>query len=445
MYSTVTISEQKKARIEKATKTLKRLVWIYFWLLIFEGALRKWFLTPLATPLLIVRDPIVIIAYFQALENDLFPKDKFTKSIIGLAFLFLFVHLGVLIVEGNNLLNVIAFGMRTNFLHLPFIFLIAKVFDREDVIKIGKWMLLLALPMAILMVMQFSVSPEHFLNRGVGGVGVGQITAGFGKIRPPGLFSFSNGAGRFFAITSAFFLYGLTTPNVYKNSLIVCAGIGILTGAAVSVSRGMIVSLVLVIIGWLYGIWRQGKLFGNAAKFVGFIGLIIFVLSFTDIFNEGILVTTTRFQQGGTSFLNIVQRIFQRVLISLIGPFENLDDVPLFGYGIGIGTNAGAKLIFGRVVFLISEAEWGRVLFESGFILGSTFLLWRVFLAVWLGLYSIKQLAKENILPILMFSACATSLVLGQFGQATSLGFAAFSTGLALAACKQPGEKLAWL
>ncbi|AFY70140.1 hypothetical protein Pse7367_1864 [Thalassoporum mexicanum PCC 7367] len=439
-----TTSEQKSARQEKVIKTLKRLIWAYFWLLIFEGALRKWIVPPLSTPLLIVRDPIVLIAYFQALEHDLFPKDRFTKSIIAMAFLFLFVHLGVLIMEGNNLLNVIIFGMRTNFLHLPFIFLIAKIFDLEDVKKVGKWVLILSLPMALLMVLQFNVSPEHFLNRGAGGDGVGQITANFGKIRPPALFSFSNGVTFFYALATAFFLFGLVTVNAYPNSLMVCSGIGILTGAMVSVNRGLVLSIALVVIGWLYGIWRQGKLFGATTRLIGFAGFLAMVLSLTDFFRKGLEVTTYRFEQGGTG-RTIIQRIFDRVISTMTSPFQDLDNVPLFGYGIGIGTNAGSKLIFGRVYFLVSEAEWGRIIYESGPILGSSFLLWRCLLVIWLGLFSLRQLAKDNILPTLIFSATAYNLLLGQFGQPTAQGFAALSAGLTLAACRLPGEKLSWL
>lgn len=44
-------------------------LWIYLFLLIFEGALRKWFLQPLATPLLLVRDPIVIWLYCIAMQK----------------------------------------------------------------------------------------------------------------------------------------------------------------------------------------------------------------------------------------------------------------------------------------------------------------------------------------------------------------------------------------
>src|SRR3984893_17277631 len=45
---------------------LRRLIWLYFWVLIFEGALRKWIVPSLSHPLLIIRDPLVLLIYLQA-------------------------------------------------------------------------------------------------------------------------------------------------------------------------------------------------------------------------------------------------------------------------------------------------------------------------------------------------------------------------------------------
>ena len=45
-------------RIYTPYKFYRNVVWAYLLLLIFEGALRKWFLPGLATPLLIIRDPL---------------------------------------------------------------------------------------------------------------------------------------------------------------------------------------------------------------------------------------------------------------------------------------------------------------------------------------------------------------------------------------------------
>ena len=50
---------------------IKKLIWAYFLLLLFEGALRKWFLPGLSQGLLIIRDPIVIWIYFLAYQKNI--------------------------------------------------------------------------------------------------------------------------------------------------------------------------------------------------------------------------------------------------------------------------------------------------------------------------------------------------------------------------------------
>ena len=52
---------------------IKKLIWAYFLLLLFEGALRKWFLPGLSQGLLIIRDPIVIWIYYLAYAQGVFP------------------------------------------------------------------------------------------------------------------------------------------------------------------------------------------------------------------------------------------------------------------------------------------------------------------------------------------------------------------------------------
>ncbi len=52
---------------------LRRMIWLYFVLLIAEGALRKWTIPSLSAPLLIVRDPLVLLIYVQAVRCRRFP------------------------------------------------------------------------------------------------------------------------------------------------------------------------------------------------------------------------------------------------------------------------------------------------------------------------------------------------------------------------------------
>ena len=40
----------------KTIRNIRRLIWLYFWLLLIEGALRKWVAPSLSNPLLIIRE-----------------------------------------------------------------------------------------------------------------------------------------------------------------------------------------------------------------------------------------------------------------------------------------------------------------------------------------------------------------------------------------------------
>ena len=102
--------------------------------LLFEGALRKWFLPGLSNGLLIVRDPIVLYIYYLALQQGINPiQNKYIKFLLNLT-----IISGVLsVIVGGHPLTIV-YGLRTNFLHFPLIFVMARVLTKEDVISFGK-------------------------------------------------------------------------------------------------------------------------------------------------------------------------------------------------------------------------------------------------------------------------------------------------------------------
>ena len=105
---------------------------------------------------------------------------------------------------------VAAYGLRTNFLHLPLIFVIPQVFSYADVIKLGRWILRLSVPMTGLMIWQFLSPPDSWINAATTASADGQqISFALGKIRPAGTFSFVTGAAHFFVLVTAFLIYGL--------------------------------------------------------------------------------------------------------------------------------------------------------------------------------------------------------------------------------------------
>src|SRR6202043_4265962 len=145
------------------------------------------------------------------------------------------------------LLEVAVYGVRTNFLHLPLIFIMASVFDEEDVKKFGWWIIVLMIPMSLVMAAQFEASPDSFINRTAGLGEAEQLTAGGGKIRTPGPFSFISGPVFYMSGAAAFLIYGALTRTVYKSWLLIVAGTAMVIGIGVSGSRSCVASVLIVV------------------------------------------------------------------------------------------------------------------------------------------------------------------------------------------------------
>lgn len=409
---------------------IRRLIWVYFWLLLLEGALRKWFLPGYANPLLIVRDPIVILMYGLALSQGVFPWNGFTYTALVLGVLSAFASL---FADHGNVL-VTLFGLRTDFLHLPLIFLIPKVFNLTDVEKIGKWFLISAIPMAFLVAIQFKASPNAWVNVGVGGTEGAQLEVGFGKIRPPGTFSFTGGLAAYLGLVAAFLmswqLRRWSIKPILAFSVLPALGIMI----AVSGSRTVLTSATLILATTLFVCIKNQKFFGKGVRAALLIGVAFALLQLRTDVRQGMIVHEYRMTGGG----GVRTGLIDRVLTGFSEPFSAVRDTPVMGHGIGLGTTAAGGLLKGERAFLLAETEWLRVIKESGPFIGFAYLLLRAVIVVTIGLRALRALDDENPLPLILFATIFPLVLSGQFGVPTTLGFATFGAGLCLAAANLP-------
>ena len=423
---------------QKLLTHIKRLIWLYFFLLIFEGTLRKWVLPRFSDVLLVVRDPVAILIYLLAIKARVFPRNGYMLALAIIAFLSSLVSVVVLepYVPLKPLILVTGFGFRSNFLHLPLIFIIGKVLDQEDVLKLGKWVLIGLLPMCVLLAIQFNSAPDAFINRTAGLGESQQITAGGGKIRPPGTFSFVSGVIFYAALSAAYLLYGALTRGVYRNWLLFSGGFALVVTIGVSGSRSVLLAVLVVLASLLAIIAFRPSAVNQFGRNLVIVVVALLVAVQLPVFKEGVQVLSDRFTAVAESEeKSIAGGLLSRTFGGFTEGFLLLGRAPIGGYGLGIGTNGGAKFLTGRALFLLSEGEWGRVVLESGPILGLAYILWRTMLTFKLGLLSYRQLRwGGQILPIMLYCAGFLSLLNGQFGQPTNLGFAVFVCGLCLAA-----------
>jgi hypothetical protein len=417
-------------------RNIRRLIWLYFWLLLLEGALRKWVVPQLSNPLLIIRDPVVLLIYALAIRARVFPRNAWVVSLAFIAFLSLaasFVALWAYIPPGRIAL-VSGFGFRANFLHLPLIFVMPRVLRPKDVKWIGWWVLILVVPMALLMVAQFRASPDSWLNGTAGGEGE-QIVAALGKVRTAGPFSFVVGVVAYFALATGFLVWAALRRGVYKNWVLFAAGVALLIGIAVSGSRSVVGACAVVVASLVFVLFLRPRAVNRFGQVLLVTVVLGFIVTQTPIFREGLGVLTARFSavaeaEEQSIAIGLISRVFDG-FGELVRIFPT---APFFGFGLGIGTNGGAKFLTGQSTFLLAEGEWARLVLESGPVLGLAFLLWRVGLVFRILLLCLGSVRRGIVLPLLLFSSSGLPLMNGQFGPPTILGFAVFTTGLVLAA-----------
>ncbi len=419
---------------------IKRWLWIYFWLLIFEGALRKWTFAQAANLLLVVRDPVALLIYFKALTQRIFPFNV-GIMLIGLLAIAGLALASLQVLSGGVHPLVAAYGWRCYFLQLPVIFIIPRVLTFPDLQKLGRWILWLAVPMSILMAFQFWLPPGHWLNASAieGRI---QIMSAVGRIRPPGTFSFITGPAAYYPWVIAFLFAALSWRNTYSLWLRVAAALSVVLVLPVSGSRAMAASCLIVLVVAGIGFFKSEQIRRPLIFILVIAAVALPLFSLTPVFRAAVAVFQERWDAatqyenaGGSGTAGMVKRTYN----DLAGFVDAMPDTPSTGEGMGVGTNVGAVLMGNRVGFQLAEAEWPRMVQECGPVFGMAMILMRFSLTLFLFVTAWRAFQRDNnILAWLLFAASGPLVLYSQTGQPTGLGFMVFGAGLCLAAARNP-------
>ncbi|MGB5943443.1 MAG: hypothetical protein WBG71_11230 [Leeuwenhoekiella sp.] len=424
------MNQEQKSSI----KNIKRLIWVYFLLLIFEGALRKWVLPGLAAPLLIIRDPVAIAMLFLALYHRLWKPNLYVSvmwiiTLIGVCTALLF---------GHGYLSVALYGLRITFFHFPIIFIIGQFFEPGDLLKLGKILLWITIGMTILVALQFYSPQTAWVNRGIGGDMSGSGFSGAeGFYRVPGTFSFTNGLSYFYNLATCFIFYYLINKKTAIHKVLLYATvIALIAAVPLTISRTVFFQICLTLFFIILASVKNRKLIFRI--FGGIIVTIVMLLIMNNFyfFQTATSAFTTRFETANASEGGAVEGVLiDRFLGGMLNAVERGSD-SFFGHGLGLGSQAGAKLA-GSSGFLISEGEWGRIIGEQGILFGLFLILIRVVLGINLLKSSWTQIRNENILPWILSSFGFVVVIQGQWAQPTTLGFAILTSGFILVAIKK--------
>lgn len=411
---------------------LKRLFWVYFLLLIFEGALRKWIVPQLSAPLLLIRDPVSVLIIWEAYRTHKWPS-RWTSVCLVLAAGLVGLAVVQSVAVGNPWFAAV-YGLRSYLLPFPVVFIMAENLDADDVRKFGVCILWLLLPLTLLEVVQYISPSSSFWNAGAG-EGVEQLGLGGGHVRASATFSFVQGPMLFVPTAAAFIFNGLANPGTVKKWLLGAASFALVLAIPVTGSRTLVFEiatlLLLVGIGSLFGVSQ----FARSLQLILPLVFVFALVSQLPVFADATNTLTQRFEEadageGGSAESSIYMRMVE---INTWSIESSLDQNDLLGIGLGRGANAITRLLEGSVSNSAGEGDISRVLNEFGWPCGMAFLLFRFVLATMIVVKAFGKLRAGQPLAWLLLPVTFLLVLQGGIDQPTTQGFMVLCVGFSLA------------
>lgn len=421
-------------------------------LALFEGSIRKFVAPQFGQYIFFIRDPIVVYAYLLAWRFGLWPRNNGLFSISALMCGFGLVLFGLqTTVNGLNETRLMlgVYGWRSYFLYVPLAFLIGAQFRAADLNRFASITLWLAVPIALLVALQFSAPMNAAINVGIA-ADEGLQFKGMGlnadRIRPTGPFTSTAGQQQFVATAWAFVLAGLLTPAARRKpglAVLLLGAAAVLTCIALGGSRGTLLQCALIAL-FALAIGLVGRGAALKAKALGLPALLAVaaVSLYPIVFPEGFAAFIDRWQSAAAAESRFEGGIFGRALYGFVDFFRLVDQVPALGYGLGYGGNASITLraaVDGVMPGQLAETDFARHMVDLGPAFGLLYIAFRVAVAIWLVrlvLAATRRIADP--LPMLMLAYAGYVLLLGQLtGHGSINVYGWLFTGLCIAAARE--------
>jgi hypothetical protein len=406
---------------------------LFFLLILLEGVLRKWLLNPIQQPLTLIRDPVLVVIYIQYLMCIGWRMTTWFVLFASMAVMFFIV----IIIQATYLnfsADVYLIGLRNYLAYVPLSFVMYEIYKREDVNRFLSLFLYTTIPVAILVVIQFYSPVGSVLNKALDDSVVGIFQVVGGVVRPYGPFTFTYGQATYSTFALAVGLIVMERRKEISSStlLLTASLIAIGSMGVVSGSRTYFLSAGVVILCYAVSALTSPRKSSIFRRIV-YLGLCLcgLLLLLTVVFPQALETITERqvdavATEGST---------LDRTLFVATEMFSVIGDTPLFGKGIGFGSNAGAYAATGEVSFTLAEYEWTRIALECGPVLGLLVILARVLLTIWVGVLAVRtNVLQGDAAPLILYGFVAPLIFYSPISnQNTLISFGWFSLGLLLA------------
>jgi hypothetical protein len=435
---------------ERARRRFVLAVFVVYLLVIFEGSLRKYVAPQFGQYIFFIRDPFVLYALAVAAVHGLWPRNHAflqVSVLMGAFGILLFALQCAIFGLDTTRLILGVYGWRAYFLYVPLAFLIGVNFTAEDLTRFARLTLVLAIPIAVLVFVQFFSPPNAPINVGVAEdkeLQFESVGVTVDRIRTTGPFTSNQGQSQFTTLAFVFVMAAaLAARRPIGLPLLVASGAATLTCLALSNSRGTMLACALVAL-FAVGLVLNGRGAALKTKALLIPAVVLggaFVL-YPIVFPEGFESFMSRWNSAAAVESKLTGGVLGRAVLGLFIFTNILGLVPAFGFGLGYGGNA--SLILGAVVdgvkpALLAEADFSRHIVDLGPLFGVGYIAFRLVLLVWLArLVLVATRLSPNPMPMLLFAYVGNQILQGQItGHGSINGMAWIATGLCIAAARQ--------
>lgn len=393
---------EKYSRSNSRLSTIGKIFIGILFIVVFEGALRKWISSTLTNPLVLLRDALALCGIYWALKSGHlnFKKSGAQILLIWTVIFLIWGLLQTIVNQSSPLIFII--GARFWLLYLWFGYAAAVSLTAYDFSCIAKTILLFLLLMAPLGVLQHFLPPGVFLNKQLDGDESTVFRLNADIVRTTGTFSFTLGNAIFLAFATPFAL-SLLAPgnNLWRNKWMpkICVlALGI--ASIVSGSRAAVIFFGLLFSVHIFTSLRYAK---RSRKGHAILALVIMMVLFAlvlYIFSSAVDATQERFESAADS-----EDLIGRVMTIFFGEPGVYRDFSLLGQGVGLGTNFA-----GGGQFLLAETEPGRIVLEGG-LLGFLFIALKL-VVISIGIPRSLSIARltGNSFPFMLWFTTAIAL-----------------------------------
>lgn len=448
---------------DAARQRIVTLIFIFYWLLVLEGALRKWGLPQLEEVFFFVRVPVALALYWTAFRHRRWPRTS--APVLGF---YLFAVSATLLVPiqliaggyGQRYLLLAGYGWVNYFFYVPLAFLIAEQFRRDDLDRLTRHVAWLALASCPIVFLQFFSPADSVVNLGSGLDEANQfknLGAALGFVRPTGFFTSTLGQAHFVASSAALllatFLQRRSKPSL-RPPLLWSGLIAVALMVVFSQSRALFLLLGLILgaaaVGGLLTGRRRAVMRAAVlpALLVG-TAAVLWPLLFPTAF-EVFMTRWSNAQQSETQLFQF--GVFGRAFYGFYAFVYHLAETPIGGYLLGFGGNASRQLDWVQLPQAAynwqrygawAEDGWSRHIIELGPLLGIGFIGLRVLLTLWLARKAIGAARRTgNTTALIVFGYVGIELLQGQItGHGTVNGFVWIFVGVCLAAARISREE----